>query len=116
MEEKRRYKRSDLEERVRLRYVGKDDGSHEKEIDVSMTDVSEDGAGFFYEEELNLEDCYEGDVRLWTKQTIHAFLKIIRKKEIEGGFVYGCIFFGMESRETMRIKIYQMLEEQTDEQ
>lgn len=115
MEEKRRKKRSDLEATTTLKLVSKADQGQDPEISVEITDVSENGVGFLSEKELLIGDCYMGKITLWTKQTVDTFLKIVRVNQTEDG-LYNCgsIFFGMEDRESMRIKIYQMLEDQDD--
>lgn len=117
MDEKRRKKRSELEDRFTLKLVSKADKGQAPEIEISVHDVSENGVGFHCDKELNIGDCYMGKITLWTKQTVDVFLKIVRcNKREDGTFDCGSIFFGLEDRESMRIKIYQMLEDRDKEE
>ncbi|MCR4673772.1 MAG: PilZ domain-containing protein [Lachnospiraceae bacterium] len=112
MDEKRRKRRSELEDKFTLKLVSKAEKGQDPEIEIVVTDVSETGVGFHCEKELLIGDCYMGKITLWTKQTVDVFLKIVRmNKREDGTFDYGSIFFGLEDRESMRIKIYQMLED-----
>lgn len=112
MDEKRRRRRSELEDRFVLKLVSKPDKGQDPEIEIAVNDVSETGVGFRCEKELFEGDCYMGKITLWTKQTIDIFVKVVRcQKREDGEYDCGSIFVGLEDRESMRIKIYQMLEE-----
>lgn len=112
MDEKRRKRRSELEDRFILKLVSKPEKGQEPEIEIAVSDVSETGVGFRCAQELLVGDCYMGKITLWTKQSVDVFLKIVRcQKREDGEYDCGSIFFGIEDKESMRIKIYQMLEE-----
>ncbi len=117
MDEKRRKRRSELEDHFTLKLVSKPDQGQDPEIEIYVNDVSENGVGFHCEKELLIGDCYMGKITLWTKQSVDVFLKIVRCNKREDGFYEcGSIFFGIEDRESMRIKIYQMLEDRDKEE
>lgn len=111
MEEKRASKRTQLEGKVTLHMIKKDE---KIEVDAEIINISRGGVGFFTSEQLLIGDCYEAQILLWTKDSIKAYLKIVRAEEVENGYNYGCTFFGMQKNELMRITIYQLLEEQNN--
>ena len=110
MDEKRRTKRSSLNAEVELKKVDSEESG--KKILVEITDVSKNGIGFLTREQLLIGDIFESKIKLWTKASIDAILKIVRARDNEDGtFQYGCIFVGMPDQETMRILIYQLFRE-----
>ncbi len=108
-EEKRASKRTQLGGRIQLHMIQREEALT---VDAEIINVSRDGVGFFTSEQLLIGDCYEADLLLWTKESIKAYLKIVRAEEVENGYNYGCTFFGMQKNELMRITIYQLLQEQ----
>ena len=113
MEEKRRNSRTDLAEKVTLRVLS-EEGS-DKEIEVEITDVSETGIGFTCHEQLMIGDCYKGKVVIWTHERMDVILKIVRSAVTGASYEYGAIFVGMESSSSLRIKIYQLFNDEDGE-
>lgn len=122
MEEKRLYKRTELSQSVKLSIVGNYGEGPQQPVDVEVTDVSSDGLGFICNEGLRIGELLTGRVILWTKERVNVIVKIVRAKENDdearkdaGKYEYGCIFVGMEGNDTLRIKIYQLLERKNEE-
>ena len=113
MEEKRKNERTDLAEKVTLKVLG-GDGS-DKEIEVEITDVSETGIGFTCHDQLMIGDCYKGKVVIWTHEKIDVILKIVRSSVIGAAYEYGAIFVGMENQSSLRIKVYQLFNDEDGE-
>ena len=113
MEEKRRNSRTDLSEKVTLSVLSSD--GTDKEIEVEITDVSETGIGFTCHEQLMIGDCYKGKVVIWTREQIDVILKIVRSSVIGAAYEYGAIFVGMENSSSLRIKVYQLFNEEDGE-
>ena len=110
MEEKRKNSRTDLAEKVTLKVLSPD-GS-DKEIEVEITDVSETGIGFTCHEQLMIGECYKGNVMIWTREKLDVILKIVRSSVIGASYEYGAIFVGMENSSSLRIKVYQLFNEE----
>ena len=122
MEEKRLYRRTELSQSVKLSIVGNYGEGPSEPVDVEVTDVSSDGLGFVCNEGLRIGELLTGRVILWTKEKVNVIVKIVRAKENEdearkefGKYEYGCIFVGMEGNDSLRIKIYQLLERKAKE-
>ena len=113
MEEKRKYSRTDLAEKVTLSVLSADGAN--REIEVTITDVSETGIGFTCHEQLMIGDCYKGNVVIWTHERIEVILKIVRSSVIGAAYEYGAIFVGMENSSSLRIKIYQLFNNEDGE-
>lgn len=84
------------------------DGNTGNEVAINISDISKTGMGFECEELLQIGEVYEAYLTIWTKETIHAFLQIVR---IELGeedlYEYGAIFIGMPEMDISRIEVYQ---------
>ena len=52
---------------------------------------------------------------IWTKEVIHAFLRIVRIEMIDGKFHYGAVFIGMPEMDAARIETYQTVMEEQEE-
>lgn len=105
MEEKRKSKRLDLGGEIILSRLDNNDSSNSK-ANVSIKDVSKTGIGFTCDSTLSIGAVYECNLTLWTKETIHCFIEIVRAFEKEGQFMYGGIFVGMSEMDMKRIEIY----------
>lgn len=109
--EKRRYGRTELKSRLIMKQLGgsaKDD----MEVAIEITDVSKIGIGFLCTEPLAISNIYEGFLTIWTKEVIHAFIKIVRiEMKDDDYFEYGGTFVGMPEMDSKRIQIYQQVEE-----
>ena len=107
MEEKRAYKRTDLDSVVTLHLLN--DGGNKTVENVRIINVSHDGIGFQCKEQLMVGNIFETTITLWTKQNLSCILKVVRAEEKkEHLYEYGGIFIGMEDREALRILVYQM--------
>ena len=105
MEEKRHAKRMDLECKLLLKRLDTVDGNA-KEVSVDVKDVSKTGIGFSCEEQLSMGSVYECLLKIWTGETLHTFVEIIRIVPKGGSNFYGAIFIGMPEMDQSRIQIY----------
>ena len=111
MNEKRMFKRSDLNTKVKLQILTNDRLVENTEFYVDLVDVSGEGIGFISDRQLLIGECFRGKMTLWTKETLEVIIKIVRSEEAEDGFHYGGIFVGLNVSDAIRIKIYQLYEE-----
>ena len=110
MEEKRKAKRLDLEGEIVLSRLDDIDTSNSR-ARVSIKDVSKSGIGFACDRTLTIGAVYECFLTIWTKETIHSFIEIVRSFEKDGEFMYGGIFIGMSEMDIKRIEIYSTFQE-----
>ena len=108
MDEKRRSKRTELESKLVVSRLDKSEGAQEITIDV--INLSKTGIGFDCETPLEIGAVYEGFLRIWTQEVIHAFIEIVRIEKKEGTFNYGGLFIGMPEMEAARIDVYQTIQ------
>ena len=106
MEERRKYKRTELNLGLTLRRL--DPGS-EDVLNVEVSDLSKSGIGFISDHELQLGSVYEANITIWTKEVLHAFIQIARIELREGGYNYGGVFIGMPEMDAARIEVYQTI-------
>lgn len=108
MQEKRKDKRMELESRI---IINRLDNAEEvnKSIDITVKDVSKSGIGFVCDYPLTIGAVYECLLTIWTKETIHAFVEIVRIMKKNNTFSYGGIFIGMPEMDMKRIEIYSTL-------
>ena len=57
-------------------------GAMEEEVSIEITDVSKTGVGFICDSMLNIGTVYETFLTIWMKETIHAFLEIVRIEKL----------------------------------
>ena len=107
MEERRRANRRKLVSKLVVKRL---DRSEEEEVEIEIVDVSKSGIGFQCEQLLGIGSVYEGFLRIWTQEVIHAFLEIVRIEKKEDGFHYGAIFIGMPASDASRIEVYDTVE------
>ncbi|MBP2027674.1 hypothetical protein J2Z35_001471 [Acetoanaerobium pronyense] len=74
------------------------------ETEIEAFDISRRGLGFKSFVDLPLDFYF--DVNLYLSESIHFFtvLKIIRKRQAENCFEYGCEFVGLAENLAMKIK------------
>lgn len=113
MVEKRKNKRLDLESQIILSRLDPDADSVVK-TSILVKDVSKTGIGFECKESLSIGAIYECLLTIWTKETIHAFVEIVRVVKNDDSFVYGGIFIGMPETDMNRIAIYSTIEDNID--
>lgn len=104
--EKRKAERTELESKLIIKQLNGDAGGT-KEVAIEITDVSKAGVGFMCTEKLDIGAIYEGYLTIWTAETIHCFMEIVRIVKKGDSYDYGAIFIGMSDMETKRIEIYQ---------
>ncbi len=107
MEERRRANRRKLVSKLVVKRL---DRNEQKEVEIDIVDVSKSGIGFQCEQLLGIGAVYEGFLRIWTQEVIHAFLEIVRIEKKEEGFHYGAIFIGMPASDASRIEVYDTVE------
>ena len=107
MEERRRANRRKLVSKLVVKRL---DRSEEEEVEIEIVDVSKSGIGFQCEQLLGIGSVYEGFLRIWTQEVIHAFLEIVRIEKKEDSFHYGAIFIGMPASDASRIEVYDTVE------
>lgn len=107
MEERRRANRRQLVSKLVVKRLDQDES---EEIQIDIVDVSKSGIGFQCDQLLGIGSVYEGFLRIWTQEVIHAFLEIVRIEKTEEGFKYGAIFIGMPESDAARIEVYDTVE------
>ena len=83
------------------------DGEKQSEVTIEIIDVSKDGLGFKCNEVLGIGEVYESYLTIWTKEVIHAFLRVVRIELKDEEYIYGATFIGMPEMDASRIEVYQ---------
>ena len=113
MEERRRSERHPMESTILIKRL---DGKTAEEVTIDITDVSKTGIGFNCSEPLQIGAIYETFLKIWTQETLHAFVEIVRiVKEADKKFNYGCIFIGMPEMDNSRIMVYETVQHMTQQ-
>ena len=113
MDERRKAKRLDMAANLVMKRL---DSGETKNAKIDVLDVSRTGIGFICDEELEIGAKYEASLTIWTGDTIHAFIEIVRKSQEEGGGIYGGIFVGMPEADWCRIRVYETYQEYAPEE
>ena len=113
MQERRRNKRTKLHSRFMIKRL---DDNGNKEVLIDINDVSKTGVGVICREVLAIGNVYESYLTIWTKEVIHAFIRIVRFEMIDGKFHYGAVFVGMLEIDAARIDTYQTVSEEFDDE
>lgn len=108
MEERRKNKRTVMRSRLIIKRL--DDEKQEK-VEIEIVDVSKTGVGFICDMPLTIGAVYESFLTIWTKEVLHAFVRIVRIELTESGFSYGAVFVGMPEVDAGRIEVYQTINE-----
>lgn len=108
MEEKRKYKRLDINVSVQLERLDEDEVTTLKYIHVDVTDISRSGIGFTAKKELEVGSYYDTKIEIWTKEVLEVVLEIVRRDEVEDGYSYGALFIGMTPTDALKIDVYQI--------
>lgn len=109
MEERRRNKRIDLEAELTVKRL---DSAEEHTVVIDITDASKSGVGFTCKDLLDIGAVYECALTIWTKETIHCFLRIVRiELDDMGLYHYGAVFIGMPKQDAQRIAVYEQFSE-----
>ncbi len=102
--ERRRFKRMGLD--INL-YMTRVDEANAPGIPIEILDISRAGIGFISKSEITNGAIYKADIRIWTGDTITAFINVVRVSHDERGTVYGGIFVGMPESDWVRICVYE---------
>ncbi len=113
MEEKRKSRRMDLESHIVIKRI---DNGIEDYVKIGIQDLSRSGVGFFSSEDLELDAVYESHITIWTKEVIHVLLKIARKLEQDGGYLYGATFMGLSEVDAFRIEVYDAMDREKNKE
>ena len=109
MEERRKYRRLDLEGELLMKPI--DENGDVTPVAISIIDCSRGGMGFQSDQQLVMGDNYEANLTIWTKEVIHVFIKIVRGTMMEDSYSYGAIFVGMPEYDRQRIAVYETVQE-----
>lgn len=107
-QDRRRNKRLDLEASLIMSRV---DDNSQKKVHVEILDLSKTGIGFRSQEHLRMNEVYEAELTIWTKEVIHTFLNITRFDDSKDENIYGATFVGMPESDSCKIAIYEMFNE-----
>lgn len=108
MEERRKSKRTGMDSKLLIKRL---DGNDHTEVDIEIVDVSKTGVGFIAKHPLQIGEVYESYLTIWTKEVLHAFLRIVRIDTKGPDYVYGAVFIGMSETDAARIAVYQTINE-----
>ena len=110
MEERRKSKRTLLSTNV---IINKLPNNGKKSIEIEVQDLSKSGLGFVCDTKLEIGEVYEAYLTIWTKEVIHAFLRIVRIELLQdkNEYLYGASFVGMPELDASRIGVYQTINE-----
>ena len=110
MSDKRKNKRTELESKLVVNRLDKNEGEA-GEVSIDVLNISKTGIGFNCQDPLEIGAVYEGFLRIWTQEVIHAFIEIVRIEKQGDTYNYGGLFIGMPEMEAFRIGVYQTLQE-----
>lgn len=111
MEERRRYKRLELDVTLELERLDEGDIQTLRFAHVSVEDLSKTGIGFRSNLDLEIGSIYNARIQIWTKEVIESVIKLVRKNPKEEYYEYGGHFVGMTEADALKIQIYQMFNE-----
>ena len=110
MEEKRDSRRIDLSAKLLIKNMN-DASAAAEETEVEVLDVSKTGVGFICDVPLAIGAVYETNLKIWTDEVIHAFLKVVRIEQTkEERYVCGTIFIGLPELDARRIGVYDLVD------
>ncbi len=115
MEEKRKYKRMDINVKIKLNEIKntKDVSMLNKEyMEVDLVNVSRGGIAFRSSEELILNTFYDVKLILRNNDKLDAIVEIIRmENKGDEQTLYGCRYIGMMPRDSLRIQVQELIME-----
>lgn len=113
MEEKRKDRRLDLDVAIEMERLDQGEMTTLKMIHVNVTDLSGSGIGFDTSQKLEEGALYNTSIRIWTKETIHTVIRIVRCQQNADGICHcGASFVGLSSTDELKINIYGMLNQE----
>lgn len=104
MEEKRRSIRMDIDVQIQLKAVNSDE-TMGKIYNVDVINISRGGMAFRCKDELCVDGFYDTQITIWTKETIHALIRIVRKAD---NGEYGCKFASILPTDLFKIEVYEL--------
>lgn len=109
MEEKRGSRRMSLSAQLLIKNMN-DESARPEEVGIDVVDVSKTGVGFICNVPLMIGAIYEANLQIWTKEVIHAFLKVVRIEQTdENRYTCGTIFVGLPEIDAKRIEVYDLI-------
>lgn len=102
MKEKRKSKRMEISVCIKLKPI--EPHGELRDYYVEVLNVSKGGMAFKSEYELNVDDYYDTQITIWTKERIDTVIRIVR----HDGDIYGSEFVGLAAADEMKINIYEM--------
>ncbi|MCI9271333.1 MAG: PilZ domain-containing protein [Dorea sp.] len=109
MEEKRNDRRMGLSAKLLIKNMN-DGEAQAEEVTIDVLDVSKSGVGFICDTPLEIGAVYETQLKIWTDEIIHAFLKVVRIEQTKDErYICGTIFIGLPEMNAKRIEVYEML-------
>ncbi len=111
MEDRRKYRRMDIEVRVSMEELTVDDQPTGEKILVDVRDVSRNGLSFTCDKKLDMYACFAVEMSLWNGESMNTIVKIVRGNMVESGYEYGCIFVGLTDVDEFRIQVHEILQE-----
>ncbi len=109
MEERRKSRRLDLTGEILIKELGT---NNVNTCDIHITDCSSTGVGFSTDQQLTIGHNYEAKITIWTKETLHVIVQIVRAAKYNDIFHYGGLFIGMPDDVKKRIDVYETVEDE----
>lgn len=113
MEERRKSRRIGLKGVLTAKRI---DFGNSGEITIDIQDISKSGIGFFCKERLEMNAVYEAHIVIWTKETIHTLLQIVRIAQRGEEHLYGAVFMGLSEIDAFRISVYEAVDKERNSQ
>lgn len=108
MQERRKNRRMELSSHLLIKNLT---GNKDEEVEIEVSDMSKTGVGFTCKNLLNIGTVYEAFLTIWMKESIHAFLEIVRmEKKEENKYSYGAVFIGMSEMDSKRIEVFDTMD------
>ncbi len=112
MDEKRRFKRLDIEVGVVLEQISEGNITTTRTAKVDVTDISRTGMGFVCDQDLEIGSYFDVKMQIWTGEHIDTVIEIVRRKDEDDAHHYGAVFVGMTDVDALKVQIYEMVSEQ----
>ena len=108
--ERRKGRRDELKTKLIIKRL---DGGLKQDVAIDVSDLSKTGVGFSSTELMQIGNVYEANLTIWSKETIHVFIEIVRIEKKVDRFEYGATFIGMPEMDSARIATYQTVSDLT---
>lgn len=116
MEERRRHKRLPLKLEIDIDKLFKQDNEIIDDINesIEVINISKTGLGFLCKDELPLDYYFNAKIEFSEARFFYCVIKIIRKEELEGKFLFGCEFVGLAEFLSNKVDEYEALLEEKE--